>query len=69
MVGHPAYAFDSIGVEIMKSARYIYEMTGDLDHFTATATADRLDDVPAIDQWQIDQTGELRAIIDDAVAR
>ena len=53
----------------MKSARYVYEITGDLDHFTATATADRLDDDPAIDKWQIDQTGELRAVIDDAVSR
>ncbi|MBK7143314.1 MAG: prepilin-type N-terminal cleavage/methylation domain-containing protein [bacterium] len=63
------YAFDSIGVEIMKSARYTYEITGDLDHFTAMATAERLDDDPAIDKWQIDQTGELKAIIDDAITR
>lgn len=62
------YAFDSIGVEIMKSARYTYVITGDENHFTATATAN-LDDDPAIDQWQIDETGELRAISDDSVAR
>ncbi|MEW6413252.1 MAG: prepilin-type N-terminal cleavage/methylation domain-containing protein [Candidatus Zixiibacteriota bacterium] len=63
------YAFDSIGVEIMKSARYTYVITGDLDHFVATATAERLDDDPAIDKWQIDETGELRAIIDDSMMR
>ncbi len=63
------FAFDSIGVEIMKSARYTFVITGDLDHFVATATAERLDDDPAIDKWQIDQTGELKAIIDDAIAR
>lgn len=63
------FAFDTLGVEIMKSARYTYEITGDEDRFIATATATRLDDDPAIDQWQIDQTGELRVIIDDAIAR
>jgi prepilin-type N-terminal cleavage/methylation domain-containing protein len=63
------YAFDSIGVEIMRSARYIYQISGDEDHFVATATADRLDDDPAVDKWQIDETGELRAVIDDAITR
>lgn len=63
------YGFDTIGVEIMKSARYTYQIMGDQDKFTCTATAERLDDDPAIDQWQIDQTGELKALIDDAIAR
>ena len=63
------YAFDTIGVEIMKSARYQYTVTGTDTSFVATATANRLDDDPAIDQWQIDATGELRAVIDDAIAR
>ncbi len=62
-------AFDTLGIEIMKSARYVYTITGDRDHFTATATARRLDDDPAIDQWRIDQTGELQAVLDDAIAR
>jgi len=35
----------------------------------ATAIAERLDDDPAIDQWEIDQTGLLKAVIDDAIAR
>ena len=59
-------AFLDLGVEIMPSARYRYAITGDPDHFTATATADRLDDDPAIDQWQIDENGELRAVVDDS---
>jgi prepilin-type N-terminal cleavage/methylation domain-containing protein len=63
------FAFDSLGVEIMKSARYTYTITGDQDHFTAKAEARRLDDDPAVDLWQIDETGELKVIIDDAIAR
>jgi len=59
-------AFMDLGVEIMPSARYKYEITGDQDHFIATATAERLDDDPAIDQWQIDETGILKAIVDDS---
>ncbi|MFH2037167.1 MAG: prepilin-type N-terminal cleavage/methylation domain-containing protein [Candidatus Zixiibacteriota bacterium] len=62
---HPD-AFIELGVEIMASARYKYEITGDQDHFIATATATRLDDDPAIDQWQIDESGILKAIVDDS---
>jgi len=53
----------------MPSARYWYEITGDQDHFIATATAERLDDDRAIDQWQIDETGILKAIVDDSKVR
>ncbi|MCP4553724.1 MAG: prepilin-type N-terminal cleavage/methylation domain-containing protein [Bacteroidetes bacterium] len=63
------YAFDTLGVEIMKSARYRYEITGDAESFSATATADHLDDDPAIDQWEIDQSGELKVISDDSILR
>ncbi len=63
------FAFDTLGAEIMPSARYTYTITGDRDHFLVTAIAERLDDDPAIDQWEIDQTGMLRAVIDDAIAR
>ncbi len=63
------FAFDTLGVEIMNSARYTYRISGTEDLFIATATAARLDDDPAIDQWQIDNTGTLKAIIDDAIAR
>lgn len=62
-------AFLDLGVEIMPQARYKYEIVGDQDHFNAIATAERLDDDPAIDQWQIDETGELKAIIDDSKAK
>ncbi len=59
-------AFLELGVEIMPSARYRYEIAGDRDHFTATATADRLDDDPAMDLWTIDDTGTLKAVVDDS---
>lgn len=65
---HP-FAFDTIGVEIMKSARYQYVITGTQDNFIATATAERLDDDPAIDRWQIDESGELRIILDDSILK
>ena len=39
---HSPYAFDTLGVEIMKSARYTYTIEGDADRFTATAVARRL---------------------------
>lgn len=60
-------AFAALGVEIMAQARYEYEITGDRDHFVATATATALDDDSAIDQWTIDQTGELKNVVNDAV--
>lgn len=60
-------AFAPLGVEIMAQARYVYEIAGDRDHFIATATATSLDDDPAIDQWTIDQVGELKNIVNDAV--
>ncbi|MCK5126279.1 MAG: prepilin-type N-terminal cleavage/methylation domain-containing protein [candidate division Zixibacteria bacterium] len=63
------YAFDTLGVEIMKSARYRYEIAGDAEHFTVTATADHLDDDPPIDQWEMDQTGDLKVISDDSILR
>ena len=36
---------------------------------SATAIAHRLDDDPAVDKWQIDETGELRVVIDDSIDR
>jgi prepilin-type N-terminal cleavage/methylation domain-containing protein len=62
---HPD-AFIEIGVEIMPSARYRYTITGDKEHFIGTATAEHLDDDPAIDQWQIDDQGLLKAMVDDS---
>ncbi len=60
-------AFMPIGVEVMSQARYTYEIRGDKDHFAATATAESLDDDPTLDQWLINETGELRNILNDAV--
>lgn len=60
-------AFAPLGVEIMPQARYEYEIRGDQGQFTATATATNLDDDPAVDQWTIDQTGELKNVVNDAV--
>ncbi len=59
-------AFGAIGVEIMVQARYQYEIRGSADHFTATATAN-LDDDATIDTWTIDETGELKGVIDDTM--
>lgn len=59
-------AFAPIGVEIMPQARYEYEIRGDQNEFTATATATNLDDDATIDQWTIDQSGELKNIVNDA---
>ena len=59
-------AFAAIGVEIMVQARYEYEIRGNADHFTATATAN-LDDDPTLDTWTIDETGELKGVVDDTM--
>lgn len=59
-------AFAPLGVEIMPQARYEYEIRGDQNHFTATATAANLDDDATIDQWTIDQSGELKNVVNDA---
>lgn len=58
--------FAPIGVEIMPQARYEYEITGDRDHFVAIGTASALDDDPTIDQWRIDESGELKSVVNDA---
>lgn len=42
---------------------------GDEDHFVATTIAQRLDDDPAIDEWQIDEKSTLRCVIDNSVVR
>jgi prepilin-type N-terminal cleavage/methylation domain-containing protein len=57
-------AFTPIFVEIMLPARYQYTMASTGNTFTCTATAN-LDDDPAIDTWQIDDTGQLQALVDD----
>jgi prepilin-type N-terminal cleavage/methylation domain-containing protein len=57
--------FPDIGVEVQPTARYTYTIAAALDAFTATATAN-LDDDATVDEWQIDQTGELICNTNDA---
>lgn len=59
-------AFAAIGVEIMVQARYEYEIRGNADHFKAIATAN-IDDDPTLDTWTIDETGELKTVVDDTM--
>jgi len=60
-------AFGELGFEIMPQARYEYSITGDQDTFEARAVARNLDDDPALDEWKIDQTGQIIPISDDSV--
>jgi len=61
-------AFATIGVEIMPTAMYTYDITvADAQFFTATATSNILDDDPPPDVWQIDQTGALVPVSDDVI--
>lgn len=60
-------AFKAIWIEIMASSNYIYHIDGDAMAFTATATANNLDDDPAPDIWTIDNTGTLLCVSDDAM--
>jgi prepilin-type N-terminal cleavage/methylation domain-containing protein len=65
--GNPS-AFAPILAEIILPARYSYTIVGTRITFTATATSGILDDDPTIDQWTIDQTGDLQVVAgaDDA---
>ncbi|MEE8148980.1 MAG: hypothetical protein V3T75_00890, partial [candidate division Zixibacteria bacterium] len=57
--------FPEIGVEIMTTALYRYDMTIATDiAFVCTATAN-LDDDAAIDTWTIDNNGSLTNTIND----
>ena len=61
-------AFAPILAEIILPARYSYTIVGNRISFTATATSGILDDDPVIDQWTIDETGDLQVVpgADDA---
>ena len=59
--------FPQIGVEIMATAIYSYEMTAAQNSFTCVATAN-LDDDATDDEWQIDETGALVVNTDDVSA-
>lgn len=57
--------FPEIGVEVMVTALYQYDMTiATAVAFTCTATAN-LDDDAAVDTWTIDQNGNLINTIND----
>lgn len=65
------FAFADIYVEIMATARYSYTITSSdagFSNFTATANSGILDDDATVDQWTIDQNGNLllTAGMDDA---
>ena len=53
------FAFAEILVEVQNPARYDYAIAGTPMTFTATATAN-LDDDPTIDEWTIDEKGQLQ---------
>jgi prepilin-type N-terminal cleavage/methylation domain-containing protein len=64
--GNP-FAFAEILVEVQNPALYDYELLGTPMTFTAWATAN-LDDDPTIDEWSINDRGQLRLTpgMDDA---
>jgi Tfp pilus assembly protein PilE len=56
--------FPEIGVEIMTSALYTYDIVAAQNTFTARATAN-LDDDPTVDTWTINEAGILTNTIND----
>lgn len=59
--------FKALTIEIGVSSLYTYSINGTANTFTATATSGILDDDPAPDIWQIDHTGSLVCLSDDAM--
>ena len=60
--------FATIGVQIMPSAKYVYEIvTADATDLLVTATATTLDDDATEDVWEIDDLGNLVCTSDDAI--
>lgn len=59
-------AFTELGFELTRQSRYEYSITGEHNHFEARAVARDLDDDEALDEWVIDQEGELKAVSNDA---
>jgi prepilin-type N-terminal cleavage/methylation domain-containing protein len=59
-------AFAELGVEIMSSARYSYSIQKTENGFIARAKAIKnLDSDPTVDEWQIDEKGELKVVMND----
>jgi len=59
--------FKALTIEIGASALYTYTINGTANTFTATATSGNLDDDAAPDVWQIDHSGNLVCLSDDAL--
>ncbi|MDD4051087.1 MAG: prepilin-type N-terminal cleavage/methylation domain-containing protein [candidate division Zixibacteria bacterium] len=58
----------TLGVQIMPSAKYVYEIiTADDMDLLVRATATTLDDDDTEDVWEIDEQGDLVVITDDAI--
>jgi prepilin-type N-terminal cleavage/methylation domain-containing protein len=64
--GQTPEAFAELGFELTRQARYEYSITGDHNHFEARALARNLDDDDTVDEWAIDQEGELKVLSNDA---
>ena len=61
--------FATIGVQIMPSAKYTYEIvTADATDLLVRATATTLDDDATEDIWEIDDLGNLVCTSDDAIS-
>ena len=57
---------NEIWIEIPVGAKYDFNVVGNINAFTATATAN-LDDDAAVDTWVMDNNGDLTNTIDDVV--
>lgn len=60
-------AFNSIWIEIMIEAKYVYTVAGSANAFIATATAN-IDDDATVDTWTIDNNGTLINTINDVTS-
>lgn len=59
-------AFAELGFELTRQARYEYSITGEHNRFEARAVARDLDDDETLDEWMINQDGELKSVSNDA---
>ena len=57
---------ETIGITIPPFTRYTYTILGGFNTFDALATSTVLDDDATIDQWYINDVGQLLVISDDA---
>lgn len=59
-------AFDPIQLELMASARYSYSIAPNGLGFVVQAVSSNLDDDATLDIWQVDQSGAIIAVSNDA---